>query len=353
MLYSVLMLLVVVTALAVVRWRAGGRTLTVASALGALLGVIGILGAIETAADRFDCIRLLTVLAFLHLPLFLIGLSLCLRQQKRRVAFGMLAVAGALLLVALYSFLIEPHWLQVTQLSFSSPKLRAPVRIAIIADVQTDSPGAYEERACRRALESRPDLVLFAGDYVQVTNQRAYDDTVAALNAVLRRIDWKAPLGNYAVMGNLDRSVGWPRVFAGLPVALFETTATRDLGLVALTGLTLVDSSDMQLSVKPCAKFHIVLGHAPDFALGGVDADLLIAGHTHGGQVRLPFIGPLMTFSRVPRAWAAGATEIAPGRHLVVSRGVGMERGLAPRLRFGCRPEVVIIDVTPQVSASH
>jgi predicted MPP superfamily phosphohydrolase len=81
--------------------------------------------------------------------------------------------------------------------------------------------------------------------------------------------------------------------------------------------------------------------------LGPVQADLLIAGHTHGGQVRLPFIGPLVTFSRVPRAWAAGLTRLSEDRTLIVSRGVGMERMDAPRLRFLCRPEIVVIDVQP------
>ncbi len=81
--------------------------------------------------------------------------------------------------------------------------------------------------------------------------------------------------------------------------------------------------------------------------LGPVEADLLIAGHTHGGQVRLPLIGPLLNLSRVPRGWIAGATTLAPGRTLIVSRGIGMERANAPRLRFLCRPELVVIDLVP------
>jgi predicted MPP superfamily phosphohydrolase len=100
--------------------------------------------------------------------------------------------------------------------------------------------------------------------------------------------------------------------------------------------------------VPSSEKFHIVLGHAPDFALGSVPADLLVAGHTHGGQVQLPFIGPLVTLSHVPRAWAAGGlTRLDDDRFLVVSRGIGMERDLAPRLRFLCQPQLVVIDLKP------
>ena len=94
-------------------------------------------------------------------------------------------------------------------------------------------------------------------------------------------------------------------------------------------------------------EYHIVFGHAPDFALGDVGADLMIAGHTHGGQVQLPLIGPLITLSRVPRSWASGVTRFDDGRILIVSRGVGMERSGALRLRFLCRPELVVIHLRP------
>ena len=118
--------------------------------------------------------------------------------------------------------------------------------------------------------------------------------------------------------------------------------------LAALTGLPLQESFDDNLVIPEQPGFHIVFGHAPDFSLGDVRADLLVAGHTHGGQVQIPGLGPIITYSRVPRGWAAGgATDLGDGRTLVVSRGIGMERMYAPRLRFACRPELVVIDVLP------
>jgi predicted MPP superfamily phosphohydrolase len=103
-----------------------------------------------------------------------------------------------------------------------------------------------------------------------------------------------------------------------------------------------------EVRIPETDEFHIVVAHAPDFALGYAPADLLVAGHTHGGQVQAPFIGPLLTLSRVPRNWAAGGLIGLDGdRHLVVSRGIGMERGWAPRLRFLCPPQLVVIDLKP------
>ena len=96
----------------------------------------------------------------------------------------------------------------------------------------------------------------------------------------------------------------------------------------------------------------MVLGHVPNFALGDVRADLLLAGHCHGGQVRFPVLGPPLTLARIPRSWTSGAREIRPGTTLWVSRGIGMERVDAPRLRFLCRPELVVIDLVPAGGAS-
>ena len=134
-----------------------------------------------------------------------------------------------------------------------------------------------------------------------------------------------------------------------MPAAPIISTQTLDLGPVALTGLSIGDAfaTDPDIPETSEETFHIVMGHSPNFSLGTQEGDLLIAGHTHGGQVQLPLIGPLMTLSRVPRRWASGVTPLGDGRTLVVSRGVGMERGAAPQLRFLCRPQIVVIEIVP------
>jgi hypothetical protein len=139
----------------------------------------------------------------------------------------------------------------------------------------------------------------------------------------------------------------WPEIFVDTPMTTIEATESFDLGQVVVTGLSIKDSFSTATRVTQSEKFQIVVGHYPNYALGAIDADLLVAGHTHGGQVQVPWLGPIMTLSLVPRRWASGTTELDGGRTLIVSRGIGIERGFAPRLRFLCRPQLVIVDLTP------
>ncbi|MDQ3742401.1 MAG: phosphohydrolase, partial [Actinomycetota bacterium] len=91
---------------------------------------------------------------------------------------------------------------------------------------------------------------------------------------------------------------------------------------------------------------RIVLAHRPDVVLDLADdtrVDLVVAGHTHGGQVQLPLLGPPLTASEIPRDVAAGGLHDVDGHRIYVTRGVGVERGQAPKLRFGSVPEVSVL----------
>lgn len=312
----------------------------------ATMGFLGISLGLET----FFMMRLWCYGLFLHLPIVLFAASILLWQAKSpRLAAAF--VVGTLLLtaVAYDAFIVEPEWLDVTHRKVVAENITTPLRIAIVADLQTDYFGDYQRDALARCMDERPDLILLAGDYVQVHEDELWAPLRKQLNDYLREINFSAPLGVYAVHGNTDHPE-WETLFDGLPITCLADTSIIDLGELDLTGLGIWDSFAWSLKLpRPTAdKFHVVLGHAPDFARSAdVDADFLIAGHTHGGQIQLPFIGPIMTASTIPRGWANGLTRLAGGKQLLVSRGIGMERGNAPRIRFLCRPELAIVDVLP------
>ena len=308
-------------------------------------GGIALLLAATLGENIFGCFRLLSHAIFFHGVLFLAVLAAAQWKTARKGALFSALLASLLGIVAVDAFLIEPHWLEVSHGRIPSTKLKRAVRVAVIADFQTDSIGEYEESVLRRLIAERPDLILLAGDHLQQEGP-GLTPLREAFRKLIRELNVTAPLGIFAVRGNIDPQ-DWARVFDGLPIVAIEKTRSIDLGELRLTALGMQDSFNVNLSVPPSDRFQLVLGHSPDFALGNVQGDLLVAGHTHGGQVRIPGLGPLIIESRIPHSWAAGVTALTGGRTLVVSRGIGMERDTAPRLRFFCRPELVVIDLVP------
>ena len=297
----------------------------------------------------FRTLRLLSLGVFGILPTFLAASALLLLLRRGRPGLAPAAFVAACLIacVGIDAFWIEPHWLEVTRHRIQTDKLEKTIRIVVVADFQTDEFDDYERNVLEAVLHERPDLVLFAGDYLQTIQRGRGEELRNQLRRFLHEIDFRAPLGAYAVGGNTD-SRRWPEIFEGTSVRALQKTQTVNVQGLSITGLEESHSFRRSLRVDPAEGFHIVLGHAPDFALGPIEADLLVAGHTHGGQVRLPFLGPILTFSAVPREWAAGLTTLPSGAVLAVSRGIGMERNEAPRMRFLCRPELMVIEAAPR-----
>lgn len=284
------------------------------------------------------------------------AIALAIRSTPHRavqVVFASLGLASIVLSV--YAFVWEPQNLEVTHHRVSSDRVQAPLRIAVIADLQTDAPGDHERAALQAVVDAEPDLILFVGDVIQHRDEDDYAKAWAALRGVMAPLELDAPLGVYLVEGDSEYPHGDAWIHeaeaSGLQVWPRETTSRAIRGDVTLTGFGLRPSAYPDLEVeRPGEGLHVVFGHRPAFAMGRVDADLLLAGHTHGGQVQLPGWGPLLTLSKVPRSWAWGRTELPSGATLLVSRGVGMERAGAPRIRFWCRPEVMLVDVVPEGS---
>ncbi len=301
------------------------------------------------------CITMWQFLSLAAYALFLHGsilLAICAYHSwnKFKVLRTTFACSSVLLVaVAIEAFVVEPHWLSVRHETMTSTKVDKPLKVAVIADIQTDDVGQFERDVLTKVKQYQPDIILFAGDYIQLYDE-GRPHQVELLNNLFKEINLAPPLGTFCARGDCDKIPDWTSPFKGLAFQTFEDNQTTvKTGDVTVTVLNLETSRGNTSNPPQVDGFHIVLGHAPDFSLTNPKADLLVAGHTHGGQFQIPIFGPIMTLTKCPRKWAGGCmTDIGTGAMLCISRGVGMERHLAPRLRFFCRPEIVFIDVIPQ-----
>jgi hypothetical protein len=151
----------------------------------------------------------------------------------------------------------------------------------------------------------------------------------------------------------------WPHIVAGTGVTPLSGEAVR-IALpggrsLALIGVTIrmsrgTEAAALERLVRgaPAADIRIVFGHNPNFVAQlrekNLDADLVLAGHTHGGQVVLPLIGAPITKMKLPNRYASGLHDY-DGVPLHVSAGIGMERGAAPQIRFRCPPEICLLEL--------
>jgi predicted MPP superfamily phosphohydrolase len=271
------------------------------------------------------------------------------KHRKFAAILGVLA----LLSCAVFAFFIEPARLVVNRQDLDIPNWPPPLaglRVAFLSDLHVGSPHWGPERTrelVQRVNAEKPELILLGGDYLihdVKFGTRASEQVVAGVLGELR-----APLGVVAVLGNHD---GWhgpilrPLLEAqGIRVLDDEVFVVQARGS-PLCVLGLADDEvrkrtpNEELALAPAGMPLIVLVHEPDI-FPDLDArvSLTLAGHTHGGQVRLPFFGPPYTGSRYGARYAAGHV-VENGRQLFVTTGVGTS--IWP-IRFGVPPEYVIL----------
>jgi predicted MPP superfamily phosphohydrolase len=343
-------LLASVLALRVRRWPRGP--------LLALLAVAGVVEAVALAALAGDLFALIH-LAYLHVVVALpiAGAALLVRLRGRGGWTLRAAAVGALLLapVGAYATFVEPFRLELERARGELPAERGgsqPLRIGVLADLQTADPGEHESEAVDRLMAQRPDLVLIPGDVYQ---GRHPERDLPDLRRLMARL--AAPGGVFFVFGDADQAREIERTFAGSRVRVLvdqvASTRVRDRTLTIggirndYRALEAADTIDELEGHAGRRDIRILLAHRPDAALrtrGRID--LTVAGHTHGGQVRLPLIGPPIILSDVPRDVGAGGLHtLAGGRRIYVSRGVGVERGHAPRVRLFARPEISLLEL--------
>ena len=263
--------------------------------------------------------------------------------------------------LAVYGTMVEPFRVQVTRLEVCSPKLaglESGLRIVQISDLHVERLTRRDRDLPALVAGLAPDLIVITGDFLN-TSYSEDPRALADLRTVLGQVH--APLGVYAVWGTIE--VDLPHLLRPILdelgiVVLEESMAQVPLGTGSGgdRGLWLVGLSCTRdlaaagarmrklLADLPAQAFSLLLYHTPDLMpqAAALGVDLYLAGHTHGGQWRVPGFGAILTSSQYWKRYEAGAYREADTT-LYVSRGLGMEGFGTPRARLFCPPEVVLI----------
>lgn len=258
----------------------------------------------------------------------------------------------AVAVIGLYLYLraraVEPYDLEVVEKEVfipGLPEVLDGLRIAHLSDLHLERIDDVERRAIEEVRRAGPDLICLTGDFVD--DRKNLPFLVPYLMELCRGKRAYAVLGNHDYDERADpERLKLELRRAGVRVLMNEAVVERFRGeWVAVAGVDdpHTGRADVAAALGGEAKSHftLLLAHSPDVLLdpAAAGAGLVLCGHTHGGQVRLPLIGPLLTNTRIGRRAAAGEGAIG-GARFYVSRGLGAS-GL--RLRLFCRPELALL----------
>ena len=274
-----------------------------------------------------------------------------------RIAFAaiVLFIAGCVF----WGFLIEPGRLVIREQTIQIDNWPQPLdglRIAVISDLHVDNWFITEKKLrtiVERTNQRQPELIVILGDFIAGEGRTADRVEPEVFAPVLK--DLRAPLGVYSVLGNHDWWYDGARVRRALEqngIKVLEDQSAKvdargtSFWLVGLADLwTRAQRITSTVATVPEGQPLIGLTHNPDiFPYVPQRVQLLLAGHTHGGQVRFPIIGPVVESSEY--GWVHGHV-FADNHHLFVTTGIGTS--IIP-VRFGLPPEIVILTLK---SGSH
>ena len=275
-------------------------------------------------------------------------------RRRLRVAVALFLLA--VLLCEIWGFLIEPNRLVVNQHTIQInnwPNGLKGLRIAVIGDIHAGAP-FIDDLKLRLLVEhtnqQQPDLVVLLGDFM---SQDTWHGHRVAPEIIANHLKYlQAPLGVYAVLGNHDWSDNGDHVRrsleqAGIRVLENDVSEVKRGGTSFwLAGLADVWTRPQQvpetLEKVPSGSLVIALTHNPDvFQQLPKTVPLLLAAHTHGGQVKFPLIGTPVVPSRFGQRYSAGHV-FENDHHLFVTTGIGTS--ILP-VRFRVPPEIVILTI--------
>lgn len=260
---------------------------------------------------------------------------------------------------------VEPFNLTLTRLPLFTPKIPPKgrrIRLLHISDLHVERLTRREADLLAQIDYIRPDMIVITGDYL---NLSYVNEPVA--RAEVRRLlgQLSAPYGVYAILGSppADPRATTPSLFDGTNIRLLRDEVAVlefvDGQKVSLIGLDCEHdlAADFLVfqklhNLSPADSVRILLYHSPELMpqVQNYPLELYLCGHTHGGQVRLPGYGALLTSSSLGKQYEMGLYH-EQDTMMYISRGIGLEGLSAPRLRFLCHPEIILFTLLPEEHA--
>ena len=273
---------------------------------------------------------------------------------RKRLRVSLDAIILLIGLLAFWGFLIEPNRLVVREHTIQMnnwPKELSGLRVAVLSDIHVDG-WFVDDKKLRSIVERtnalQPELVVILGDYMSSEGLVTSEVEPEVFAPVLK--DLRAPLGVYSVMGNHDSWYDVAKVRSALKQNGINVLEDESLELKARgVSMWLIGFNDLwtkppkipeTLHNVPQTVPQIALTHNPDiFPRIPQHVSLVLAGHTHGGQVRFPLVGAVVHSSNFGERYVRGHV-VENDHHLFVTTGIGTS--ILP-VRFGVTPEIVLL----------
>ncbi len=276
------------------------------------------------------------------------------KSSKRRIlTFSLIAFFVLIVLLIFVDLIISNFTLRTTEYYIENYKINKEIRIVQISDLHEKNFGKDNKKLIEEICEASPDLIVFTGDIIERTGK---DDPTEYLTNLLKKLRDVAPI--YFCLGNHEESSPYFQVF-------------KDT--VARNGATLLDDSYTDISIKgqnirigalsyyrswyvdhhrflkdfsDTENFTLLLCHYPEYYVWGVKRypiDLMLSGHTHGGMIRLPFMGGLYA---PEQGWFPECDKGLfddENATIIISAGLGSSPSYLPR--FSNPPEIVSVTI--------
>ena len=276
-----------------------------------------------------------------------------MQRRKLLKIGGRLAGLGAL--TGLYTWRVEPYWLEFVQQPLPIKNLPDELvgkSLMQISDIHVGNRvrQSFLVNSLQRAQGFEPDIVVYTGDYVSYDNEDQFTQVKAVFDHAVR-----GKLGTLGILGNHDYGHNWSQaevaekmlsILEGCGIQMLRNTSTQIAGLNILGlddywGLNF-EPEALFKSVNPAAA-NLVLCHNPD----ACDEEVwhgyqgwILAGHTHGGQCKPPFLPPPILPVK-NRRYTSGVIDLLDGRMLYINRALGHLRPV----RFNVRPEITVFEL--------